>query len=201
MFRSLRLVDAFEHLVSPEAWRWFGPMVARGVYHVGLDGWPSFPHWQIQAYPKVWNEAASLALAKLRSGEWVAEGISHHYGPRPIPIETILWEYLQFEDRSDDAKGAGFHFIAVTVSCARPLNPSISHVAHGSLRHQLIRWIRDHARAAPQPVTRMEQLIAARAAFAPRVVSDNLFKECRRAADLPPHLVQQGRPKLKGLKE
>jgi hypothetical protein len=175
-------------------------MVARGVYHVGFDGWPLFPHWQLQAYPKVWNEAASLALAKLRAGEWVAEGISHHFGPRPILIETILWEYLQFEDRSDDAKGAGFHFIAVTVSSVCRPSP-ISHVKHGSLRRQLTKWIIDHAQASAHAVTRTEQLIAARVAFAPQAITDNLFKECRRAAGLPAHLVQQGRPKLKGLED
>ena len=201
MFRDLRLVEAFEHVLSPEEWSWFGPMVARGVYHYGDDGWAVFPVAQLRAYPKLWQKAANRVLEKLRTGEWVAKGISPRFGPQPIAISTDLWDYLRFKDRIDEAEGADFRFVALTISDLRPPEVQVSHAEKAHLRGQLTEWIRSHAASSSLPILRADQLAAAREAFAAVTISDNMYRECRRAAGLPQETVQRGRPKTKGRDE
>jgi hypothetical protein len=198
MFRRLRLSEAFEHLLTPEEWRWFGPMVARGVYHYGLDGWPVFSMARLRDYPILWREAAYRATDKLRAGEWQADGISPQCGPQPVPISTDLWEYLTIKDRQEEAEGAGFRFLALTISDVRPPEVQVSHVEQAQLRGQLTRWIQSHAANSSLPALRGEQLAAAREAFAELNISDNMFRDCRRAANLTKESVQRGRPKTKG---
>jgi hypothetical protein len=198
MFRSLRLSDAFQHLLTSDEWRWFGPMVARGTYHYDLDGWPTFSIMQLQNYARVWREAADQALARLRAGEWLAEGISSQYGPKPVSVAIELWDYLSIKDRVDEAEGAGFHFIALTVSDPRPSHEQVSHADTAKLRRLLTEWIRTHAAGLSEPPLRSIQLAAAREAFAGSTISDNLYRECRRAAGLSQGSVQRGRPKTKG---
>jgi hypothetical protein len=198
MFRDLRLVEAFEHVLSPEEWFWFGPMVARGIYHYGLDGWPVFPLAELQAYAKLWQKAADRVLEKLRAGEWVAKGISPRFGPQPIPISTDLWDYLRFKDRVDEAEGADFRFVALTISDLRPPEVQISQAEQAQLRPQLTEWIRSHAASSSLAILREDQLAAARKAFTGVTTTDNMYRECRRAARLPKETVQRGRPKTKG---
>lgn len=198
MFRSLRLVEAFEHLVSPEDWSWFGPMVSRGATHVAVDGWPLFSTDELRAYDLLWKSAAERALQKLKSGEWVAEGISVRYGATPEPIATDLWDYLRIEHRTETADGSGFRFLALRVSDVRPPRAPVSYVAHANLSRQLTEWIKQDAQSSPAPRLRAEQLAAARHAFAGQAITENMFRNCRRAAGLPEKTVQRGRPKTKG---
>ena len=198
MFRGLRLIEAFEHLATPEEWHWFGPMVARGVYHFNIDGWPAFPAHQIRAYPILWKKLADQALVKLRVGEWVAEGISAQLGPRLVPIDPSLWDYMELVDRAEEAKGAGFHFIALTVSDMQPKPMAVSPASQAQLRGQLTQWIRTQSASSGTPLLRAEQLAAARKAFAGCVITDNMYREYRRAASLPEAAVQRGRPIAKG---
>ncbi len=198
MFRLLRLSDSFQHLVTPEEWHWFGPMVARRVYHYDRDGWPAFPIAQIKSYAQLWRAAADQAFEKLRDGEWAAEGISAQYGPHPVPIGTDLWDYLRIKDRLEEAEGAGFNFVALTVSDLRLPKVEVSHAEQAHLRRQLTQWLQSHAAISKSPLLRSDQLAAAREAFAPAQITDNMYRECRRAADLPPLSVQRGRPKTKG---
>jgi hypothetical protein len=198
MFRSLRFVEAFEHLATPEEWSWFGPMAGRRVMHIGVDGWPLFPFHRMQAYPVLWRKLSGLALDKLRGGEWLAQGISARYGPCPQPIDTNLWDYLQLVDRVEEAKGAGFHFIALTVSSVEPPKLIAPHKDQPLLRRQLTEWIRAHSDASKPPLLRAALLAMAREAFPGCVITDNMYRDCRREAGLPEEAVQRGRPKTKG---
>lgn len=116
----------------------------------------------------------------------------------PVSISVDLWDYLLIVDRLDEAQGKGFHFLALTVSDLRAQAEPVSHASKAKLREQLTQWIRSHAASLPEPPLRAEQLVAAREAFAGSVISDNLYKECRRAAGLSEGTVQRGRPKTKG---
>ena len=121
MFHSLRLSLAFEFLATKEEWAWFGPMVGRDVLHWGYDGWPRFPLDQIRDYQALWTILADAAHEKLKDGEWTAQGISPAYGGMPVPIDTMLWEYLRIKDRLEEAEGWGFDFVALTVTdCQSP---------------------------------------------------------------------------------
>jgi hypothetical protein len=197
MFRSLRLCESFEHVLSQDEWSWFGPMAARRATHFDEEGWPLFAMAERQAYPRVWQKAAQIVREKLRDGEWVAEGISSQFGPQPVRIDTNLWDYLRLNDRVEEAEGAGFHFVALTVSSTRLPKVQVSQAKHASLRKQLTEWIRLHAGASGGPVLRDDQLAAARDAFVGNTISDSMYRECRRAAGLPKNSVQRGRPKIK----
>ena len=198
MFRSLRLSLAFEFLATEDEWYWFGPMVGRDVLHYGYDGWPRFPTYQIADYKLLWNELAELAREKLQAGEWSAQGISPAFGPMPVTINPMLWEYLRIKDRLEEAEGSGFHFVALTVTDCRPPKVEVSQASKQTLRAQLTKWIQAQAAAHQVPPLRAEQLAAARAAFEGVEISDNLFRDCRRAAGLSETSVQRGRPKAKG---
>ncbi len=198
MFQRKRLSAAFEYLTTPEEWHWFGPMAARGVMHVGLDGWPLFPNRRRVTYPDLWRKCAGRALEKLRDGDWMAEGISPQYGPRPVPIDTDLWHYLRLVDRAEEAEGVGFHFVALTVSCLEAKAAMVPHTEKADLRRQLTAWIRAQAVSSHVPLLRDEQLAMAREVFGGCVITDNMYRDCRRAAGLPEDAVQRGRPKVKG---
>lgn len=198
MFQLLRLSLAFEFLATKEEWEWFGPMVGRDVLHWGYDGFPRFPLHQIGDYRALWTILADAAHEKLKDGDWIAQGISPAFGAMPVPIGTMLWEYLRIKDRVEEAEGWGFHFVALTVTDCQLPKVEVSHASKQTLRLQLIKWIRAQAAAHQVPPLRAEQLAAARAAFEGREISDNLFRDCRRAAGLPEASVQRGRPKTKG---
>jgi hypothetical protein len=198
MFRSLPLLEAFQYLASPDEWGWFRPMAGRRVYHIGLDGWPLFEDQEIRAYQRHWARLAGKALVKLQDGEWTAEGICRAVSPQRVPIDPLLWDYLRFVDRLEEAEGGGFHFIALTVSQAPQIPPQVSHAQKSSLRRQLTDWIRLQATLPGPPLLRSEQLAAARAKFPECNITPNMFRNCRREAGLPREAVQQGRPKVKG---
>lgn len=198
MFHSLRLIEALEHVATREEWRWFGPMVARDAWHFGVDGWPLFPFHQRLAYDDLLRELADRVLAKLRSGDWVAKGISPQFGPEARAIVTYLWDYLRIVHRTEEAEGGGFRFLALTTSDVQPPKAPAPHADKALLRSQLVQWIRAQAECANWPILRAEQLAAARDHFAGLVITDNMFRDCRRAAQLPDRLVQKGRPKAKG---
>jgi hypothetical protein len=198
MFRSLPLHQAFRYLVSPEEWSWFGPMAGPRVYHIGLDGWPLFELHQIRDFQSLWPKLAEEALVKLQEGEWTAEGICRAVSPQRVPIDPLLWDYLRFVGRLEEAEGGGFHFIALTVSQAGPIPVEFSYRQKSSLRRQLTDWIRLQATLPGPPLLRLEQLAAARAAFPGCNITPNMFRDRRREAGLPREAVQQGRPKAKG---
>jgi hypothetical protein len=198
MFRSLRLIEAFEHVATAQEWQWFGPMVARGTWHIDVDGWPLFSHSELRAYDELYKGLVARVLVKLRSGEWLAQGISPKFGPEARPIDTHLWDYMHIVHRREEAEGGGFRFLALTISDVQPPKPSVPHADKALLRRQLTEWIRTQAEGARWPPLRAEQLTGAREAFAGHVITDNMFRECRRAAQLPDALVQKGRPKAKG---
>lgn len=198
MFQSLRLSLAFQFVATPDEWQWFGPMVARGMFHCDMDGWPVFPIPQIQQYKLFWNELAGRARVKLQEGDWTAEGVSPAHGVLPIPIHTALWDYLRIVDRMDEAEGSGFRFIALTVTSVETPKVVVSQASKATLRRQLTDWIRSHAEAADGTVLRDDQKAAARAAFKGCVITDTMFRDCRREANLGKISVQTGRPKAKG---
>jgi hypothetical protein len=195
MFRALRLIDAFESLATPEEWNWFGPMAARRTMHFGNDGWPLFEFWKLQAFPRLWKKLSDKALQKLQDGEWVAEGISPSFGPQPVQIDTNLWDYLQIIDRAEQAEGAGFHFIALTVTEVRCPRITAPLAEQPRLRRQLADWIKAQASSGRGPVKKADLLEEARRAFEGKIITQNMFRDARRDADLPASFVVQGRPK------
>jgi len=194
MFSGLRAPEIFQYVIPAKEWRWFSYMVAKSL--IGEDGWPLYSPSKLQEYDELLEEAIRRVLEKLRSGEWVAHGICASHGPQLIRIEPALWGYLSFNGRAAEAHGEGFRFIALSFSSTEPPKPPLPYIASGKLRPQLTEWIRNYVEQFSSPPLRADVLAAAREAFEVEI-SDNMYKECRRAAGLEPHQIQEGRPPTK----
>jgi hypothetical protein len=199
MFLELRLTHAFKHLMNAHDWSWFGPIVAPGTYHCDDQGWPLYTHRELQVYDEMWLHVAYRTREKLKAGKWVAAGISHPNGLGRAPIDVVLWDYLHIVVGTEEAAGSGFRFLALTVSDVQPSKAVVSQRQTGVLRSQLTSWIRQNVKGIQAPQLRADQLKAARDAFEGCDITENMFRDCRRAAGLPESAVQNGRPKAKGL--
>jgi hypothetical protein len=163
--------------------------------HFGIDGWAVFPTHRMLQYKGTWSKLASQALEKLRAGDWVAAGISVATGPSPVPIDTDLWYYLQLKDYVEEAEGAGFHFIALTVTevhAPRQLEPLC---AQPQLRRQLTQWIERQLFSREGPIRKADLLKQARAEFEGRTITNNMFATSWTQASFPESKKFSGRPK------
>lgn len=191
MFSGMRSPQIFEFVIPAKEWRWFSYMVASSL--IGEDGWPLYSRSKENEYQELLEEAVWRVLEKLRSAEWVADGICASHGPQLVKIEPALWSYLSFDDRAAEAQGEGFRFIALRFSSTEPPKPPLPYIASGKLRPQLTKWIRAYVEQFSSPPLRDDVLAAARNAFEVPI-SDNMYRECRRAAGLEPHQIQSGAP-------
>lgn len=205
MFRSIQLHEAFEKVALGDEWSAF--FVLATPYNSDLPpvddaGWPTITVAEDRRYQALWRRFACRVERRLWEGDWTAEGINPTLGPRYVEIDTRLWEFLRLETMTDVASGEGVRFTHLRFSAAAPVSAPRAVVPQrqtATLRRQLTDWIRNDALTAAGPVLRDDQKAAARAAFAGRVITDNLFRDCRRDANLGELSVQKGRPKVKGL--
>jgi hypothetical protein len=126
---------------------------------------------------------------------WVAAGISCRTGPIPVPIDPDLWDYLQFVDRAEEAKGAGFHFICLTVSEVQPPRLFEPFAAQPELRRLLSEWIEGQLANARTRMRKADLREQAREAFMGRIITDNMFATAWKLADVPEAAKFRGRPK------
>ena len=176
-------------------------MAARGMYHCDLEGWPAFPFEHRQAYPRVWQKAANAALERLRRGDWIAQGISPAYGPEPRRIATDLWDYLQLLDRLEEAKGAGFRFVALTISEVRRPTllaaevdkdlPRTQPASFATLRERCIELFERLDKELPLTASKKVFFREARAQVDPDL-KDYLLKKAWQAAELDPQRSEPG---------
>ncbi|MFC3558997.1 hypothetical protein ACFOKI_16490 [Sphingomonas qilianensis] len=205
MFRSIQLYEAFALVAVHDEWTTFSVMET--PYNSDLPqcdeaGWPTISVEEDQCYRALWARFACRVERRLWAGDWTAEGMNTTLGPRYVEIDTRLWEFLRLEPMTDVASGEGVRFTHLRLSATAPVLVPKSVVPQSqtaSLRAQLTAWIRNDARAASGPVRRDDQKAAARAAFVGCVITDNMFRDCRRDANLGEVSVQRGRPKVKGL--
>lgn len=207
MFQSIRLYEAFEKVALGDEWSAFSVMETpynSDLPQVEVAGWPTITVEEDQRYRALWKRFACRVERRLWAGEWTAEGISPTLGPRYVEIDTRLWEFLRLEPMTDVASGDGVRFTHLRFSSTAfgsAPRAVVPQSGTAGLRAQLTVWIRDHASAAGGPVLRGDQKAAAREAFGDRVISDEMFRVCRRDAKLGGISVQKGRPKAKGLEK
>ena len=141
MFRPLRLAEAFEHVATADEWRWFGPMVARRVMHFGLDGWPLYTQDTLRRYDDLYRKLLIRVHDKLRSGEWLARGISPSLGPESRPIDPALWDYMDIVHRTEFAEGGGHRLFIAAIAGVQTVRPPVPQAATALLRAQLTRFL------------------------------------------------------------
>lgn len=205
MFQSIRLCEAFEKVAHGDEWSAFSVMETpynSDLPQVDVAGWPTITVEEDQRYRALWKRFACRVERRLWAGEWTAEGMNPTLGPRYVEIDTRFWEFLRLESMTDVASGDGVRFTHLRFSATTPVSAPRTVVPQrqtATLRRQLTDWILNDALTACGPVLRDDQKAAARAAFVGCVITDNMFRNCRREANLGNVSVQKGRPKVKGL--
>jgi hypothetical protein len=205
MFQSIQLYEAFEKVALGDEWNAFFILATpynSDLLQVDDAGWPTITVAEDRRYQALWKRFACRVERRLWEGEWTAEGMNPTLGPRYVEIDTRFWEFLRLEPMTDVASGDGVRFTHLRFSATAPVlvpKAVVPQSQTASLRAQLTTWIRDHAQAASGPVLRDDQKAAARVAFVGCVITDNMFRDCRRDANLGKASVQKGRPKAKGL--
>jgi hypothetical protein len=196
----VRLSDVIDLLATPEeAAEYEGVRYAAGPTLVFILG-PSTPE---SAYERdhrrccdMQDRIWSRVLPHLLAGDWIAYGFTKG-GIEPVKISPALWPYLQCTFHSDEVSARDIpdvQFFAVTI--VRDAIPAIRpHSATATMRQKLVRWIEQQAEAGCGPVKKSDLQAEARLVFGDANVSENLFAEAWRAANVPAGFRQIGRPK------
>jgi hypothetical protein len=148
-------------------------------------------------------------LAKLTAGSLQASGLVWPIGlnARRRTIPAARWHTLEPDFAASEATGGGLRIIDIRVQASQPAHTRSSHPSradkhvpreHASvarLRSDLRRWLQREARARGMSWQKKHYCSAARTRFGDRV-TNNLFNEVWRSADLPEGLRRPGLRKV-----
>jgi hypothetical protein len=144
-------------------------------------------------------------LDKLITGSLAATGFVWPMGlnPKRRAIPAKRWHTLEPDFEASEATGEGLRIVKIQVEKSRPTRTRSSHPSpadqqvpreHASLarlRSALRRWLQREARARGRSWYKRQYCEAARKKYGDRV-TDNLFNEVWRLADLPGALREPG---------
>jgi len=166
-------------------------------------------HWRYHALKK---RLETELLAKLTAGSLQASGLVWPKGltPRRRPIPRTRWQDLEPDFAASEATGGGLRIVDIRVQELRPdrirsarPRPTNERMPreHGSLpklRTELRRWLQREAQSRGTSWQKKHYCDAARILFGDRV-TNNLFNEVWRSADLPGALRRPGLRKVHDL--
>jgi len=160
-------------------------------------------HWR---YRRLKERLEADLVAKLTAGSLQATGFECPVGlddERRL-IRAEWWERLKPDFAASEAKGAGgLHVVDVRVQESQPARTCYSHRSAAdermpsehallaTLRTDVRRWLQQEARVRGTSWQKKHYCSTARARFGDRV-TDNLFNEIWRSADLPEALRRPG---------
>ena len=215
MFSREPLRETFRRVASNEEWQEFSCL--SGVTQQQLE-WnrqvlKQDPEKPATKYMRIWRLLADRLLVKLRSGEWVGEGINPSFGIQRQRIDSELWHLLDLTPLDYCASGAGFMFAALKISEVKPSSadgcPSDpedrggvpTQRVPGSLRRELQEFLQAKAIAGSGPFTKAFLLSEARREVSPhisRYTFDQAVDGLRASGNLPADFFFRGSPKSKG---
>jgi hypothetical protein len=149
-------------------------------------------------------------LDKLITGSLRATGVLWPVGldPQREAIPGPRWQELDPDSAASEATGGGLRIVKVSVESAWPTAISsseprsadepVEHASLAKLRRDLRRWLEREAAARGRSWYKRRYLEAARSKYGTRV-TDNLFREVWRLADLPRTLREPGLRKARYL--
>jgi hypothetical protein len=198
MTSPVRLSDVIDLLATPEE----AADYALVRYAAGpvLIFWPGSPETLYERDHRLCSEMQdriwSRPLPYLLSGDWIASGFTKG-GVEPVKISPALWPHLQCSFQSGEVSARDIpdvEFFAVTI--IRDVVRAVrSQSTTALVRQKLVKWIEEQAQADRGPVKKTDLQAEARLVFGAANVSDNLFADAWRAADVPAGFRQKGRPK------
>ena len=156
-------------------------------------------------YHRLKERLESEFLDKLITGSLVATGFVWPMGlnPKRQVIPAPRWRKLEPDFKASEATGGGLRIVEIRVEKSQPTRTRSSHpspadeqvprehVSLARLRAQLRGWLQREARARGRSWYKRQYCEAARKKYGDRV-TDNLFNEVWRSADLPGALREPG---------
>jgi hypothetical protein len=204
--QSVPLSEALERFSDPSDWQEFKSLGYCEYQMFFLDGPITESDRRQWRAGELKARLEADLVAKLTAGSLQATGFACPVGldDERRPIRAEWWERLKPDFAASEAKGAGgLHVVDVRVQESQPARTRYSHRSaadeHMPSEHALLatlradvrRWLQQEARARGTSWQKKHYCSAARSKFGDRV-TDNLFNEIWRSADLPEALRRPG---------
>jgi hypothetical protein len=204
--QSVPLSEALERFSDPSDWQEFQSLGYCEYQMFFLDGPITEDDRRQWRAGELKARLEAEFLAKLTAGSLQATGFECPVGldDERRPIRAEWWERLKPDFAASEAKGAGgLHVVDIRVQESQPARTRYSHRSaadeHMPSEHALLatlradvrRWLQQEARARGTSWQKKHYCSAARSRFGDRV-TDNLFNEIWRSADLPEALRRPG---------
>jgi hypothetical protein len=209
--QSVPLSEALDRFSDPRDWQELQSLGHCEYQMFFLEGpFTEDDRRQFRAH-KLKEQLDAEFLAKLTAGSLQASGMIWPIGlnPRRRTVPAERWNLLTPDFATSQATGGGLRIVDVRVqeAPARSRSPRRLRVdeprAHRSLarlRNELRRWLQQEAQARGQSWQKKHYFDAARARFGDRL-TNNLFNEVWRSADLPEALRRPGVRKIEKHKD
>jgi hypothetical protein len=203
--RGVPLSEALERFSDPSEWTELRSLepYAMTIFVLGA---PETESDRLHSrYHRLKERLETGFLDKLITGSLVATGFVWPMGlnPKRRVIPATRWHKLEPDFEASEATGGGLRIVEIRVEQSQPTRTRSSHPSpanehvpreHASLarlRSALRRWLQREAQARGRSWYKRQYCEAARKKYGDRV-TDNLFNEVWRSADLPGALREPG---------
>jgi len=202
--RSVPLSEALERFSDPSEWTELRSL-ERYVIPIFVLGQPETESDRLQSrYHRLKERLETEFLDKLITGSLAATGFVWPMGlnPKRRAIPATRWHKLEPDFKASEATGGGLRIVEIRVqesqhrtrsSHPSPANEQVprEHASLARLRTELRRWLQREASVRGTSWQKKHYCGAARTRFGSRV-TNNLFDEVWRLADLPEALRRPG---------
>jgi hypothetical protein len=201
--QSVPLSEALERFSDPSDWQEFSSL-GFCEYQMFFLGAPETESdrrdWRAR---RLKEKLEAEFLAKLTAGSLQASGFVWPKGlnPRRQTIPRTRWRDLEPDFAASEATDGGLRIVEIRVQKCKPArsrsprprraDQRCEHTALAKLRTNLRRWLQQEARSRGQSWQKKHYCSAARTRFGDRM-TNNLFNEVWRSADLPEALRRPG---------
>jgi hypothetical protein len=205
--QSVPLSEALERFSDPSDWQGFQSLGYSEYYIFFVDAPETESDRRYRRACRLKEQLETEFLAKLAAGSLQASGLVWPIGlnAKRRTIPAARWPMLTPDFANSEATGGGLRIVDIRVQEAQPARsrPPRPHRAdapreHRSLaklRTELRRWLQREARARGMSWQKKHYCSAARTRFGDRL-TNNLFNEVWRSADLPQALRRPGLRKV-----
>jgi hypothetical protein len=199
--QSVPLSEALERFSDPSDWQEFNSL-GYCEYQMFFLGAPETESDRRDRRARHLKERLEAEfLAKLTAGSLQASGLVWPIGlnARRRTIPAARWHQLEPDFAASEATGGGLRIVEIRVQEAQPARARSSrprrvpgaHASLARLRTELRRWLQREALSRGMSWQKKHYFDAAHACFGDRV-TNNLFNEVWRSADLPESLRRPG---------
>jgi hypothetical protein len=207
--QAVPLSEALQHFSEQSDWEELAYLSRWAMVIIWLGEPETESERQHRRYNRLKERLETEFLAKLTAGSLRATGFVWPIGlnARRRTIPAARWHTLEPDFAASEATGGGLRIIDIRIQESQPARTRSSrpsptnqrmpreHASLARLRTELRRWLQREARARGMSWQKKHYCSAARTRFGDRV-TNNLFNEVWRSADLPEGLRRPGLRKV-----